>query len=385
MRLHIAQALIHRGRRWSAARGYLHPARGRSNLTIWTGALVRRVTVENGAATGIEIERRGEAMQVECAREVVLCAGAINTPQLLMLSGIGDADDLRPLGIEVKAHVPGVGRNLENHPGVNVQFATRHEDSLVAELGPLGQARLGAEWLLRGRGLGASNFFEAGAFLCSRPEVAYPNLQFEFLPLTRRLKGGRLVAVPGFQFWLDLSRPESGGRVRLRSADPTAAPSIVFNHLEDRRDLRDLVDGVRIAREIAAQPALERVRTGEIAPGPDVQSDADLERFVRAGLGTSYHPLGTCRMGTDPEAVVDGEGRMAAVGRLRVVDASIMPRIVTANLAASVIMMAEKISDRIRGRPPLPPSDASFFAAPAPGLEAGRGAANDLTTNGEHA
>jgi choline dehydrogenase len=224
-----------------------------------------------------------------------------------------------------------------------------------------GQAKLGAEWVLRKKGLGASNFFETGAFLRTRHDVAYPNMQFEFLPFTRQIKNGKLIAIPGFQFWMDLSRPESRGRVSLRSANPTDAPFIVFNHLSTKQDVQDLVDGIKLSREMIRQPAWDRFRGIELAPGPDVKTDADLEAFVRANMGTSYHPAGTCRMGIDDEAVVDAEGRVKAVRRLRVVDGSIMPKIVTANLSASIMMMAEKLSDQILGKPGLTPSNASFY------------------------
>lgn len=359
--LHIAQAFVHDGLRWSSARGYLRPALRRPNLEVLTHALVHKVVIENGAAVGIEVSHRGERRAVTCEREVILCAGAFNSPQLLMLSGIGDADDLRTHGIELKAHAPEVGRNLENHPGVNLQYATAYEDSLVSELNTFGQVKLAADWALRRRGLGASNFFEAGAFLRTRADVAFPNMQFEFLPLTRQLRNGKLVAIPGFQFWMDLSRPESRGAVTLRSADPSVAPSIVFNHLESEQDLRDLVDGVKMARDMIRQPAWDRFRGRELAPGAEARTDADLERFVRANLSTSYHPSGTCRMGMDDGAVVDGEGRVKAVRRMRVIDGSIMPRIVTANISAAIMMMAEKISDHILGKAPLPESSAPYY------------------------
>jgi choline dehydrogenase len=359
--LHVAQAFIHDGLRWSSARGYLRPASRRANLRILSHSTVRRLIIENGAAVGIELESKGGSLRVACARELILCAGAFNTPQLLMLSGVGDADELRPLGIAVKAHVPDVGRNLQNHPGINVQYATRYADSLASELGVFGQIRLGLEWMLRRKGLGATNFFETGAFLRTRSNLELPNVQYEFLPLTRYLKNGKLVAIPGFQFWMDVCRPESRGAVRLASADPAAAPSIVFNHLASRNDLRDLIDGVRLARELIAQPAWDRFRGEELSPGPEVQTDRELETFIRANVGTSFHPCGTCRMGADPEAVVDSEGRVNAIRRMRIIDASIMPRIVTANLSAAIMMMAEKISDRILGQAPLAPSNAAFF------------------------
>ncbi len=246
-------------------------------------------------------------------------------------------------------------------PRVNLQYSTNYEDSLVSELNLFGQAKLGADWLLRKRGLGASNFFETGAFLRTRSTVSYPNMQFEFLPLTRQLKNGKLVAIPGFQFWMDLSRPQSRGQVKLRSANPADAPSIVFNHLSTAQDVKDIIDGIRIARDMIRQPAFDKYRGLELAPGPGVQTDSELEAFIRANVGTSFHPAGTCRMGADAEAVVDGEAKVKAVRRLRVVDGSIMPKIVTANLSASIMMMAEKISDRILNRPPLPPSSAPFY------------------------
>jgi choline dehydrogenase len=361
--LHVAQAFINNGQRWTTANGYLHPASGRENLRVMSNTTVNRVIIENGAAVGIEGVEKGERHVVYCEREVILCAGAFNSPQLLMLSGVGDPDELRRHGITLKSASRQVGRNLENHPGVNLQYATNYEDSLVSQLNLLGQAKLGAQWLLTKRGLGASNFFETGAFLRTRHDVRYPNMQFEFLPLTRHVQGGKLVAIPGFQFWMDLSRPESRGSVALRSANPADSPSIVFNHLASQKDLNDLIAGIRLARELIRQPAWDKYRGEELSPGRNAQSDSDLERFVRANLGTSYHPSGTCRMGTDDDAVVDSDARVNGVRRLRIVDASIMPRIVTANLSAAIMMMAEKLSDRIMGKPQLQPSTAAYYTA----------------------
>ncbi|RVU51016.1 choline dehydrogenase, partial [Pseudomonas syringae pv. syringae] len=359
--LHIAQALVHNGVRWSSSRGYLHPVEDRKNLEIWTHAMVRRIDLENKTAVGAQVDYQGVTHSLRCKREVILCAGAFNSPQLLMLSGIGDADELSKHGIRSEVHLPAVGNNLENHPGVNIQYATRREHSLVSQLGPIGKAKMGAEWLLRKKGLGSTNFFETGAFLRSRDDVEFPNVQFEFLPLTRFVKNGKLVAVPGFQFWIDLSRPESRGSVTLRSSDPKQAPLIVFNHLSTRQDMRDMIDSIRLARELIAQPIWDGLRGEELAPGADAKSDKDLEAFIRANTGTSYHPAGTCRMGVGENSVVDSEGRVHGVQRLRIVDGSIMPRVVTANLSASIMMMAEKISDRIAGKKPLPPSTAAFY------------------------
>lgn len=368
--LHVAQVYIHKGRRWSSARGYLDPASRRSNLHVVTDALVERILFDGDRAVGVQLRCNGSTVSEHATREVVLCAGAFNSPQLLMLSGIGDANELRAHGIDVRAHVPQIGKNLENHPGVNLQYATSRENSLVSKLGPIGQVKLGLNWMLFKRGLGTTNFFESGAFLRSSDRYDYPNVQFEFLPLTRVLKNGRLTAVPGFQFWLDLSRPKSRGRVKLRSADPGAAPDIVFNHYAEADDMRDMIDSVRLAREIIAQRAFDAVRGEELAPGTMVRTDKELEAFVRTNTGTSYHPSGTCRMGTDAEAVVDAQGRVHGVNALRVVDASIMPRIVTGNLSASILMMAEKISDDIRGRTALAPSTARWFNSATEGATA---------------
>ena len=364
--LHIAQSFIHDGLRWSAARGYLRPAMRRPNLHVMLKTLVAKVLIENGAAIGIEILDRGRRRRIASDREVIVCAGALNTPKLLMLSGVGDPDELCRHGIEVVAEARHVGRNLQNHPGVDLQYATGHADSLTAQLGPIGRATLTAEWVLRRQGLGTSNFFEAGAFLCTRDYIAFPNMQYEFLPLTRQMKNGRLIPIPGFQLWMDLSRPESRGAVRLMSSNPADQPSIVFNHLERRQDLQDLIDGVRLARTLIHQPAWDRYRGKELTPGPDIVSNRDIETFIRQRTSTSYHPSGSCRMGVDADAVVDGDGRVNAVRRMRIVDASIMPRVITGNLNAPVLMMAEKICDRIHGRPALPASDAPFHrAAPA--------------------
>ncbi|HEV7811165.1 MAG TPA: choline dehydrogenase [Candidatus Limnocylindrales bacterium] len=362
--LHVAQSFIHGGVRWSAARAYLRPALKRDNLRLLTGAIVQRVVFDHGAAIGVEVSGRNGSEVYVCEREVILCAGAVKTPQLLMLSGVGDPDALRRHGIAIVAEAREVGLNLQNHPGVDLQFATRREDSLVSELGPFGRLKLGVDWIARRQGLGTTNFFETGAFLRTRDTVAFPNTQYEFLPLRREVRRGKVVPVPGFQYWMDLSRPDSRGAVTLNSADPTQQPSIVFNHLAARQDIRDLIHGIRMARTMSQQAAWQRFQATEITPGSNVESDADLESFLRAKVGTSYHPSGTCRMGADAEAVVDGEGRAVAVARVRIVDASIMPRVVTANLNAAVMMMAEKVSDRILGKPALSPSKAAYYRSP---------------------
>ncbi len=362
--LHVAQVFIHRGIRWNASRGYLRPAAGRPNLTLLTNALVERVEISNGSATGITVRQGHERPTITANREVILCAGAFNSPQLLMLSGVGDGDELRRHGIAVSHHLPMVGQQLEGHPGVDLQYTARNNDSLTGHLGPLGRVRLALEWAALRRGLGASNFFETGAFLRTRDDVTYPNMQYEFLPLSRKIVNGKLVPIPGFQFWMDLSRPIARGAVTLRSADPTDRPSIVFNHLSDTQDIIDLIAGVRLARTLIGQRAWDGIRGEELSPGPEVQTDGQITAYLRRRVNTSYHASGTCRMGVDKDAVVDGDARVRGLERLRVVDASIMPRIVTANLNAAVLMLAEKLADVIRGRAALPPSNADFYVAP---------------------
>jgi choline dehydrogenase len=360
--LHIAQSFIDQGVRCSSSRAYLRPAAGRANLAVLTRRIVTGIVVRDGVAQGITVSGKGGERTITCDREVIVCAGAMNTPKLLMLSGIGPANELRRHNIAVIAAVEAVGANLQNHPGVDIQFGTAHEDSLISELGMLGRARIGAEYVLRRQGLGTTNFFETGAFLKTLDDLTHPNIQYEFLPLTRQLRRGKLVPVPGFQFWMDLARPVSRGAVTLRSADPTDHPSVIFNHLQDPQDLSDLVDGVRLAREtLVRQPAWQKFRPVELTPGPDCTSVAEIGAFVRSAVGTSYHPSGTCRMGTDEASVVDEHGRVRAVGRLRIADASIMPNVITGNINAPVMMMAEKIADHVRGRPALPPSAAGFY------------------------
>jgi choline dehydrogenase len=346
--MHIAQTLIHEGSRMSAPRAYLRPAAGRANLTIRTGAQVVRVLFDGDRAVGVLL---GDGSRLMAGREVILAASTVGTAKLLLLSGVGPADELRALGIPVVLDQPHVGRNLENHPGVNLQYTAPYEDSLVSELGPLGKARLGLEWLLFRRGLGASNIFEAGAFLKTHPGADYANVQFEFLPLYRRLIGNKLKVFPGFQMWIDLSRPTSRGHVRLRSANPTDKPEIVFNHLATREDQMDMIRSVRLARDLFAQAAFDGIRQAEVTPGAEARTDAEILAWVRTAVGTSYHPAGTCRMAVDPaHGVVDVQGLVHGLRGLRVACAAIMPRVVTGNLTASTYMIGEKIAGAILGK-----------------------------------
>ncbi len=346
--MHIAQAYIDQGRRCNAPHAYLHPNKHRKNLNVRTGADVHRVLFEADRAIGVRLFSGEELF---ASKEVIIAASPVGAAKLLLLSGVGPADHLREHGIEVVADLRQVGRNLENHPGVNLQYSSKHEDSIISELSLFGQAKLGVEWLLTRKGLGASNFFEAGAFLRANNRVDYPNLQFEFLPLARYVKDGKLKVIPGFQVWIDLSRPSSRGSVRLGSADPNAAPKIVFNHLQTEQDRQDLVNSVKMAREMFAQPAWDGIRGEEIQPGAAIQTDTEILAWAKTAVGTSYHTSGTCRMSNSAkDGVVDSACRVHGLKGLRVVCAASMPQIVTANLSATTYMMAEKISDDIRGR-----------------------------------
>ena len=351
---HIAQKFTHEGKRWSTAAGYLNPARGRDNLTVYTNMLVQRIVFSDQRAVAVECEVDGVTQRIEAEREVILCAGAINSPQTLLLSGIGDAQHLAEHDIALVAHVPSVGRHLEDHLIVPIQYAASKPVSTARKLRLLGRWRLGLEWLLFKSGLGASNFCETGAFFRSSEDVDYANLQHEFYALRAASGEEERNAEEGFMYSMGIMRPASRGRVQLKTADPARHPAIRFNYLEERSDCKEMVDGVRRTREMVEQPAWDELRGMELAPGPDVQTDEEILSWIRATGSTEFHPCSTCRMGTDEKSVTDGAGLVHGVAGLRVIDASIMPNNVTANLNAPVIMMAEKIADVIIGNAPMP-------------------------------
>ena len=353
-----------RGRRASTARGYLDQARGRPNLTIVTHALTDRILFSGKRAIGVAYLHRAEAaMSAYARREVLVCSGAIASPQLLQRSGVGPGALLAELGIPVVLDLPGVGANLQDHLEMYVQYACKEPISLYPALKWWNQPPIGFEWLIAGTGIGASNQFEAGGFIRTTDHDPWPNLQYHFLPVAINYNGTNAIEMHGFQAHVGSMRSPSRGRVRLRSRDPREHPSILFNYMSEAQDWREFRAAVRITREIFAQHALDRYRGRELSPGPDVKNDAEIDAFVRARAETAYHPSGSCAMGTDPMSVVDGAGRVHGIDALRVVDASIMPLIVTGNLNAPTIMIAEKMADKIRGRAPLPRSHAPYYVA----------------------
>ncbi|SFL34182.1 choline dehydrogenase [Methylobacterium pseudosasicola] len=353
-----------KGRRSSTARGYLDQARARPNLTIVTHALTDRVLFEGNRATGVAYRHGGGgATRARARREVLVCSGAIASPQILQRSGVGPADWLRGLDIPVVLDLPGVGENLQDHLEIYIQYECLKPVSLAPALKFYNQPLIGARWLFTGTGIGASNQFEAGGFIRSSQDFAWPNLQYHFLPLAINYNGSNAIKTHGFQAHVGSMRSPSRGRIRLTSRDPGDHPSILFNYMSTDQDWREFRDAIRITREIMAQPALGPYRGREISPGADLRSEAEIDAFVRAHAETAYHPSCSCKMGTDAMAVVDAQGRVHGLEGLRVVDASIMPLIVTGNLNAPTIMIAEKIADRIRGRQPLPRSDAPYLVA----------------------
>jgi len=346
---------VYRGRRWSAANAYLKPALKRPNCTV-IRAFARRVVIQNGRAVGVEVTRgRGAPEVIRARREVILAASSINSPKLLMLSGIGPAAHLAEHGIPVLADRPGVGANLQDHLELYIQMAASQPISLFKYWNVWGKGLIGAQWLLTGKGLGASNQFESAGFIRSRAGVDYPDIQFHFLPIAVRYDGKIAAEGHGFQAHVGPMRSLSRGSVTLRSSDPGADPLIRFNYMSHAQDWEEFRQCIRLTREIFAQDAFKPFVKHEIQPGSAVQSDADLDDFIREHAESAYHPCGTCRMGRadDRHAVVDPQARVIGVEGLRVADSSIFPRITNGNLNAPSIMVGEKVSDHLLGRDPL--------------------------------
>ncbi|HEX4599158.1 MAG TPA: choline dehydrogenase [Burkholderiaceae bacterium] len=353
-----------RGRRWSTVRAYLKPALQRPNLRVLPRSVARRILFEGRRAVAVAYVRDGAVQLARARREVIVSAGAINAPQLLMLSGVGDADALRRLDLPIVADLPGVGSNLQDHIEIYVQHACTQPVSLYPTQKPLAKLAIGLQWLLTGTGAGASNHFEAGGFIRSRAGVRHPDLQYHFLPIAADYDGKAKIEQHGFQLHVGPMRPTSVGTVRLRSADPHQHPAIQFNYLQTEGDRSEMRAAVRLTREILAQRAFDPFRGAELQPGAGVVSDSQIDAFARARAESAYHPSCTCAMGSNGQAVVDGELRVHGVEALRVVDASVMPAVVSGNLNAPTIMIAEKAADLIRGRQALAPMRVSVFEHP---------------------
>ena len=359
------EATIKDGQRWSAANAYLRPALRRPNCTLVRG-LVQRVVFEEGRAVGVEAACQGGREVIGARREVILAASSINSPKLLMLSGIGPGAHLAEHGIAVLADRPGVGANLQDHLELYIQMASRQPITLYRYWNLLGKAYVGARWLLTRTGPGASNQFESAAFIRSRAGIDYPDIQYHFLPIAVRYDGKAVAEGHGFQAHTGPMRSKSRGTVRLASADPGAAPKIRFNYMSHEDDWTEFRTAIRLTREIFRQEAFKPFVKHEIAPGPAHQTDADLDAVIRAHAESAYHPCGTCRMGRtdDPDAVVDPDGRVIGVDALRVIDSSVFPQITNGNLNAPSIMTGEKMADHILGRAPLPRDNARPWIHP---------------------
>jgi len=356
---------VWRGRRWSAASAYLKPALNRANCDL-IRAFARRIVFENGRATGVEVSRGGRIEIIRARQEVILAASSLNSPKLLMLSGIGPGAHLTEHGIPVIADRPGVGQNLQDHLELYIQAAASQPISLYSYWNLLGKAYVGARWILTKTGPGASNQFESCGFIRSDAGVEYPDIQYHFLPIAVRYDGRAAPEGHGFQAHVGPMRSPSRGSVTLRSADPADAPVIRFNYMSHDKDWSDFRKCIRLTREIFAQPAFAPYYKHEIQPGEALQSDEDLNGFIRDHVESAYHPCGTARMGRrdDPMAVVDPEARVIGVEGLRLADSSVFPLIPNGNLNAPSIMVGEKAADHILGKTPLPPQNAQPWINP---------------------
>lgn len=352
---------IQRARRLSAARAYLHPVRKRPNLEVLCRALVTRVLFEGSRAVGVEIAKAGGFERVH-AREVILCGGAINSPQLLQLSGVGNREHLESVGVDVRHELPGVGENLQDHLEVYVQQACTQPISVAPALKWRNRPWVGFRWLFFRDGPGATNHFEGGGFVRSNDDVEYPNLMFHFLPLAIRYDGTQPAGGHGYQVHVGPMNSDARGSVRITSTNPHTHPALRFNYLSTEQDRREWVEAIACARHILGQPAFAEYDAGEISPGPDVTTDEEVLDWVARDAETALHPSCTCRMGIDELAVVDPETlRVRGLDGLRVVDASVMPYVTNANIYAPVMMIAEKAADLILGGTPLPPEYVPFY------------------------
>ncbi|KKL45689.1 hypothetical protein LCGC14_2353120, partial [marine sediment metagenome] len=347
------------GVRSSASREYLDPVKSRKNLIIVTGALAEKVLLEGKKAVAVQYKVNGKTVKAKASKDVILSAGPIGSPHLLQLSGIGDSKILKAAGIEVKHHLPGVGQNLQDHLEFYFQYKCKQPITLNGKLGLISKGLIGARWLLNRSGLGATNHFESCAFIRSKPGVEWPDIQYHFLPAAIRYDGKSAFDGHGFQVHVGHNKPKSRGAVTIKSADPTVAPKIQFNYLQHQDDIEGFRACVRLTREIIEQNAFDDYRDGEIQPGKEIQTDEQIDAFVRRAVESAYHPSCSCKMGEDELAVVNSNTQVHGIEGLRVVDSSIFPTVPNGNLNAPTIMVAEKAADLILGKPPLSKSHAA--------------------------
>ena len=354
------------GRRCSAAVAHLKPNLKRPNLSLITNALTQKIEIANGRAHGVTYRQNGQLRVAHAAKEVIVSCGAIKSPQLLMLSGIGPSDHLKAINQEVIHHLPGVGQNLMDHLCVETAFQCKKPVTLHTLTNPIKKLSVGLQWLVNRSGFGVSNIWEMGGLVYGNQDAVHPNLQYHFAPVFAEWQGRKIQLHQGFVLQADQLRPKSRGEIKLHSNDPNDRPAAHFNYLSHSDDLTELVEAMRTKDHLLQQPAFDEFRGERINPAPSLRSDRDLAQWVRANASTDYHPCGTCRMGSDAMAVVDAEMKVYGVDALRVVDASVMPDIVSGNLNAPTQMIAERAADWILGIPQLPPQQAPFHFRPSP-------------------
>jgi choline dehydrogenase len=357
----LMDTTIFKGKRQSTSHTYLHPVSDRKNLTIKTKLNVKKIIIENGKAKGVECISNNNSIKYFVDEEVLLCAGSINSPQILMLSGIGPQNHLEEMDIQVKQSLEGVGQNLQDHLETYVQYECKKPVTLFNEYNPIKMAFTGIEWFLFKTGTAAYSNLETGGFIRSNDLVDYPNIQYHFFPSLVLDHGRTNPDRHAFQAHVGPMRPTSRGEIKLKSTNPASAPSIRFNYMQTEHDLSEMREGIRLAREIFHQKAFDEYRGKEINPG-NVDSDTELNEFIKNKGDTAYHPCGTCKMGKDNTSVVNEKLQVYGVENLRVVDASIMPKIITGNLNATTVMIAEKASDYILGKS-LKTNNVEFFRA----------------------
>ena len=351
------------GVRSSTSNAYIKPAKNRPNLTILSGVLVQRVLLKNKVARGVEYKVNDKTEKLNASKEVILCAGSIGSPQLLQLSGIGPKEVLQSAGVEVKHHLPGVGENLQDHLEVYFQYHCKKPITLNSKLNLFSKGLIGIQWILSKTGLGATNHFESCGFIRSRAGLEWPNIQYHFLPAAMRYDGNAAMSGHGYQVHAGVNKVNSRGSIKINSSEAEAKPTILFNYLEDKQDIQDWRDCIRLTREILNQPSLDEFNAGEANPGDNINSDDEIDAWVRANVESAYHPSCSCKMGSldDPMTVVNNEGQVNGIESLRVIDSSVFPTIPNGNLNGPTIMLAEKMADSVLGQKPLISSNVNVW------------------------